>query len=279
MMLKDEIMRRVIRVLERDENVLLAYLFGSTARDATQPVSDLDIAVLLKDNSFEKQADILWRIAKASHTSEDRIDLVDLSRAGPHLKYNILREGIKLIDKGFEEQLIRELIEHYPETRENLNIVLRTWLKEDPRIDQAIVSGRLDEILKNAAVIRERYAHKPLEWILADPERTLALERSIERIIEAMTDICRHVVSAKRLGLIETLAEYPLRLTQHQLMPKDVAEKIAELIKLRNIFAHRYLEIDYTKLHVKAQETAEQIVPQFVRWAKELLSAEAERKT
>ncbi|MEM2915266.1 MAG: nucleotidyltransferase domain-containing protein, partial [Candidatus Bathyarchaeia archaeon] len=144
MMLKDEIVRRVIRVLERDENVLLAYLFGSTARGTAQPISDIDIAVLLKDNSFEKQADILWRIAKASHMSEDRIDLVDLSRADLHLKYNILREGIKLIDKGSEEQLTRELIEYYPEIRENLNIVLRAWLKEDPCIDQAIVSRRLD---------------------------------------------------------------------------------------------------------------------------------------
>jgi len=58
---------------------------------------------------------------------------VDLNQADLHLKYNILREGIKLIDKGFEEELIHELIENYPETRENLNIAFQAWLKEDPR--------------------------------------------------------------------------------------------------------------------------------------------------
>ena len=270
--------RLVKEVLEKNGNVLLAYIFGSAARGVAQPLSDVDIAVLLKDNSLERQADILWRVAKALHMSEDRIDIVDLSQADLHLKYNILREGIKLIDKGFEEELTHELIEHYPENRENLNIMLKTWLKEDPSINQATVSRRLDEVLKNATIIRERYAHKPLEWILEDPERTLALERGLERIIEAMMDTCRHIVSAKRLGLIETRAEYPLRLAQHQLMPKSLAEKIAELIKLRNILAHRYLELDYTKLHAKAKETAEQVAPQFTEWVKELLTSEAGRE-
>jgi len=275
-MLKNDMALRVIReILERDENVLLAYLFGSAARGTRQLISDVDVAVLLGDNSLERQADILWRTAKAFHMPEDKIDIVDLSRADLHLKYNILREGIKLVDRGFEGELIRELVERYPEAREGLNVALRVWLREDPRIDQIVVLRRLDEALKNAAVIRERYAHKPLEWVLEDPERTLALERALERITETMIDVCRHIVSVKGLGLIETQAEYPLRLAQHQLMPRDLADKIAELAKLRNVPAHRYLEIDYAKLQAKAQEAAEQTVPRFADWTKKLLSSEA----
>lgn len=133
-MLKNEVIRRAVKeVLDKYENVLLAYLSGSIARSTAQSISDVDVAVLLKDNSLEKQADILWKVAKALHVFEDRIDLVDLNQADLHLKYNILREGIKLIDKGFEEELIHELIENYPETRENLNIAFQAWLKEDPR--------------------------------------------------------------------------------------------------------------------------------------------------
>jgi len=275
-MLKNDVALRVIKeFLERDENVLLAYLFGSTARGTRQPISDVDIAVLLRDNSLERQADILWRTAKAFHVPEDKIDIVDLSRADLHLKYNILREGIKLVDRGSEGELIRDLVERYPEAWDELNVTLKAWLREDPRIDQIMVLKRLDETLKNAAVIRERYAHKPPEWILEDPERTLALERALERITEAMIDVCRHIVSVKGLGLIETQAEYPLRLAQHQLMPRELADKIAELAKLRNILAHRYLEIDYVKLKAKAQETAEQTVPNFADWIKKLLSSEA----
>lgn len=260
--------------LEEDENVLLAYLFGSYARDANQPISDIDIAVLLKDNRLEKQAEVLCRIAKAFHVAEDKIDIVDLSRADAHLKYNILREGVKLVDRGFEGELINEIVERYPEIRESLNMALKEWLKVDPKIDQAIVSRRLDEVLNNAAIIRERYAHKSVEWILSDSERTLALERAMERIIESMVDICRHIVSAKSLGLIETQAEYPLRLAQHQLMPEGLAQKVSELSRIRNILAHRYLEIDYAILIARAQETAEQIVPYFADWIKKLLSSE-----
>lgn len=274
-MVGDETARMTAReALEKDENVLLAYVFGSTARGARQPISDIDIAVLLKNNSLEKQADVLCRIAKAFHVPEEKIDIVDLRRADTLLKYNILREGVKLVDRGFEGELVNDIVECYPEIGESLKIALREWLKGDPKIDQAIISRRLDEVLNNAAIIRERYAHKPVEWILADSERTLALERAMERIIESMVDVCRHIVSAKSLGLIETQAEYPLRLAQHQLMPESLAQKVAELSRIRNILAHRYLEIDYATLLAKAQETAEQIVPYFVDWTKKLLSSE-----
>jgi len=277
MLRKSEVTRVVRDVLERDDNVLLAYLFGSAGRGEARPLSDVDIAVLLKDGGLERQADIQWKVAKALHMSEDKIDVVELSQAGPHLKYSVLREGVKIVDKGFEEEIVDKLVEEYSEARENLNTLVRTWLKEDPRINQAAILRRLDEVLRNAALIKERYAHKPLEYILADPERTLALERSLERIIEAMTDTCRHIVSAKRLGVIETYAEYPLRLAQHRLMPKPLADKIAELIKLRNILTHRYLEINHAKLHEKAEETAEQTAPKFADWVKKTLSSERSR--
>ena len=57
---KEEVYKVVKKVLEKDENVLLAYLFGSVARNNTQPVSDVDVAVLFMDDSLEKQADTLW---------------------------------------------------------------------------------------------------------------------------------------------------------------------------------------------------------------------------
>jgi predicted nucleotidyltransferase len=59
-MLKNEVIRRAVKeVLDKYENVLLAYLSGSIARSTAQSISDVDVAILLKDNSLEKQADIL----------------------------------------------------------------------------------------------------------------------------------------------------------------------------------------------------------------------------
>ena len=258
-------------IFEGDEDVLLAYLFGSRVKGLHQPISDIDIAVLLRDNSLEKQAALTYKIAKALKIPEDRVDLVDLSRASPHLKYNVLRCGVKLIDRGLGESLTREVTELSPERREEFSILLRSWLCEDPQINREALSRRIDEILRNTALIRERYAGKPLGWLLEDLERTLALERAMERIIEAMVDICRHLVSAKMLGLVEERSEYPLRLAEHKIMPKDLAEKVAELARLRNILAHRYLEVDYARLQAKALEVAEQTTPSFIKWLRGLL--------
>jgi uncharacterized protein YutE (UPF0331/DUF86 family) len=57
-------------------------------------------------------------------------------------------------------------------------------------------------------------------------------------------------------------------------MPEGLAQKVSELSRIRNILAHRYLEIDYAILLARAQETAEQIVPYFADWIKKLLSSE-----
>lgn len=272
MLTSEEATTKARQALASDENVLLAYLFGSTVKGLRQPISDIDIAVLLKDDSLESQAGLIAKLAKALRMPEDKVDLVDLGRAPLHLKYRVLREGIKLTDRGFEEGLLKELVERYPDVQESLNMALRSWLREDPHIDPAIIQKRVDEVLRNAALIRDRYATKPLDQILADPEKTLALERALERLIEAMVDTCRHVVSTRRLGLIETQAEYPLRIADHGQMPRELAEKISELSRLRNILTHRYLDVDYAKLYAKAKETAEQTAPKFTEWAKGLLT-------
>ncbi len=45
--------------LEKDPNVIFAYLFGSVARGTTHRFSDIDIAVYLKDASTEKFLELL----------------------------------------------------------------------------------------------------------------------------------------------------------------------------------------------------------------------------
>jgi uncharacterized protein YutE (UPF0331/DUF86 family)/predicted nucleotidyltransferase len=272
MLTVQDAVKKVREVLMADERVLVAYLFGSTAKGLRQPISDIDVAVLVEGDGLRVQAELLALLAKALKVPEEKVDIVDLRRAPIHLKHRVLSEGIMLIDRGPGEQLLREVIERYPEANESLQRALRSWPPEDPHIDPAIIQKRVDEVLRIAALIRERYSPRSLDDILSDPEKTLALERALERLTEAMADTCRHVVSAKRLGLIDTQAEYPLRIAEQGQMDRELSEKIAELIRLRNILAHTYLDVDYSRLFDLAREAAEEVAPRFVKWAKDLLT-------
>jgi predicted nucleotidyltransferase len=93
-------LRKLREELLGDDNVLLAYVFGSYVRGFTTPLSDVDVAVLMKDNSLRNLSDLWSRLAKALKINEELLDLVDLARAPIHLKYRVVKDGFKLIDRG-----------------------------------------------------------------------------------------------------------------------------------------------------------------------------------
>lgn len=78
-----------------EEDVVLAYLFGSSARQRADRLSDLDVAVLLdspidRQNYINRHADL---ISALSGCIDREIDLVFLGHAPPFLAYEVIRHG------------------------------------------------------------------------------------------------------------------------------------------------------------------------------------------
>ncbi len=77
--------------------IAAAYLFGSTASDKAGPLSDVDIAILLKGNApkgrelIHEEDYIGYRIAKALIAKE--VDVVDLNKHGLIFQHNVLSTG------------------------------------------------------------------------------------------------------------------------------------------------------------------------------------------
>lgn len=86
-------------VLERDANVVFAYLFGGLARGKVTPLSDVDVAVYL--NSVEDlpqyKLDLFDRLTDALGTCE--VDLVILNKAPTSLVGRILASKQVIVDK------------------------------------------------------------------------------------------------------------------------------------------------------------------------------------
>ena len=78
---------------ERDD-VAVAYLFGSVARDAARPDSDVDVGVLfftLPDDPYERVGTHI--IADLTSRLGVDVDVVVLNRAPIDLVHRVLREG------------------------------------------------------------------------------------------------------------------------------------------------------------------------------------------
>ena len=80
-------------LLEREERVRFAYLFGSRASGKTGPLSDTDIAAFLDpaENAFDYRLLLIERLSRALRS--DRLDLVILNEAPPELKFAVIKHG------------------------------------------------------------------------------------------------------------------------------------------------------------------------------------------
>lgn len=86
-------------VLEKDEDVLFAYLYGSRVYCSTHLESDVDIAIYLKPSDMkgfiEKDKKLTSILITELHT--DKIDLRILNVSPFLLQYKIIKEGIPIV--------------------------------------------------------------------------------------------------------------------------------------------------------------------------------------
>jgi predicted nucleotidyltransferase len=112
-----ELIPKAQRILEKDPRVIFAYLFGGLAKGRITPISDIDIAVYLKDikdeiDVFNIKLELLTTLSEVLNTEE--IDIVILNNTPLPLKAKIIQNKKVLVDKdpnlrySFESLTLRE---------------------------------------------------------------------------------------------------------------------------------------------------------------------------
>jgi predicted nucleotidyltransferase len=99
-----------IRVtVEPFPQVKVVYIFGSVAAGRAGPLSDVDVAILL-DPSADPEREVLGRIQDdlCRVLRTDRIDLVCLNGAPPHLAYRVVRDGRRILSA---DEMVRQAFE------------------------------------------------------------------------------------------------------------------------------------------------------------------------
>ena len=88
-------------VLERQDGISCAWLFGSAARGEARADSDLDIACLFEADPPHTLAGLHLDLADELSAAASRpVDLVVLNRAPVDLIHRVLRDGILLLDRN-----------------------------------------------------------------------------------------------------------------------------------------------------------------------------------
>jgi len=90
----EEISKRVREALSGFDKIIVAYVFGSTAKEKEHAFSDIDIAVLLKEPSIEKTMRIHSLL---TGVLGDRVDTLLLNFAPPILRYHVVKNGLRVL--------------------------------------------------------------------------------------------------------------------------------------------------------------------------------------
>jgi predicted nucleotidyltransferase len=87
----------LVGFFKEDPNIIFAYLFGGLLKDRVNPLSDVDIAVFLKDVKKSSYLDLFCKITDI--LCSDEVDLIILNLSPLSLTGRILQNRKILIDK------------------------------------------------------------------------------------------------------------------------------------------------------------------------------------
>ncbi|MBC7343587.1 MAG: nucleotidyltransferase domain-containing protein [Clostridia bacterium] len=91
----------IARYLEKQDDIVAAYLFGSQARGTQRDESDIDVAVLFSSEGdklarFDRRLEIIIALERALGK---KVDVIDIQAAPLLLQHHILLDGRLLVDK------------------------------------------------------------------------------------------------------------------------------------------------------------------------------------
>jgi len=90
------ISKSVYEALSGVEDIIVAYVYGSTAKGKEHEFSDIDVAILLKEPSLDKTMRIHGLLTELLG---DRVDTLLLNFASPILKYQVVKNGLRVLSK------------------------------------------------------------------------------------------------------------------------------------------------------------------------------------
>ncbi len=93
---KENLLNTLTDYFKKREDVIMAFLFGSTTKNRNGPESDVDIAVFLQEEKRDKERTIELEIEKLL---KKEVDMVYLNRAPSIISWQAIRKGVPLTIK------------------------------------------------------------------------------------------------------------------------------------------------------------------------------------
>lgn len=278
--LSPEKIRKIRNYFERRDDVAMAFLFGSRAKGTATTRSDADIAVYFRPSgsALEWAADVDYPQESEVWSAVDAItgvetDLVVLNRTRPTLAFEIVRFGVPLAinDRDlylrFLSRISFEAIDYHRTADEYWRIAERSASLAPADRTRLI---KLLTFLGHELAYGGRFSSLTQDTYLNDQTEKRVVERWVENVVNCSIDIAKTLLASEHITLPNTYRDLLLTLGGLEGFDRTVAEKLGGYAELRNILAHEYLDIRFTRIRAFI-DNAETLYRQLANFAKGFL--------
>ncbi len=269
----------LIQYFETKPSVVLAFLFGSRAKETSAARSDWDIAVYFKPREYLEletereypEEETIWS-ELVDLLQTDNVDFVVLNRARPTLVYNVLRTGTPLLirdRKLFLDLLCKtsyEAVDWWTFAADFWTIGERA--QSLPPEEKARVLEYL-RFLENEFGEIERIKEFTWRDYQKDSFKRKIVERWVENLVMSALDIAKIVLAAERREIPQTYKE-TLKIFGTLYVDASFGEEFSKFAALRNILVHGYLDVKWRRIR-NFIERAERLYPIFINKVKEIV--------
>lgn len=280
--MKEETMQKLKDYFEKREDISMAFLFGSQAKNTTHIGSDADVAVYFKpadryveweeQKEYPDETDIANDV---EHIIGLKTDLVVLNRAPSVFAADIVDTGMPLVIK--DDSIHWRFSRMVEDATEDMGIISKDW--SDIRARSQSLSAR-DEIKLRKVIDFIEFNLKDLERFRevdqTTYERVINTQRELERWSEtlamAMIDIAKIILaSEKKIVMEESYVDMTRQLGFAMGVNENEVKLLGDFAKLRNVLAHEYPDLRYAKIRVFL-DNADKLYAKVLKFAKDYIT-------
>lgn len=266
--------RKLADYLASRNDVAFAYLFGSSVNGRAHTESDVDIAVYLLDTTAPARA--LPDVEEANHRfpgetkmwadierlCASEVDVVVLNRAPAAIAAGALLTGtlIHSADDHLRTSYFLTITTLAEDERDFTDDFVR--IKERSRSLSEIDRSRLVRIvdfLEDELADASIFAEMDFERYSTDRNFRRSVERWVENLVNASIDAAKIVLASERRPVPQTYRETVEMIATVQGVREleAVAQRLAANTRVRNMLAHEYLDLRYTRVNAVVDHAAE----------------------
>ena len=260
-------------IVNMSSPVVAAYLFGSYATGKAWPESDVDVALLFGETDVPNQREIIGTLVEnlCQALGDVEVDVVNLDGVPTHFAYEILRTGrlafcanpherirfeMGIFDKQMDEEPWQQIGRDYLMRRAKTRQMLK---KGQDMIDRR----RIEHLVTYVQEMLNRLQNqggKSFEEFTEDFQAVDASLYELQTMLEAVSDIAMHVVTGANLGSPNSRPEAIEMLAKNGIIPQELAEKISQTVRMRNVIVHHYPSVNLRTVYDVIQNDLGDIV-------------------